>query len=264
MPSMVAMLQHNGRELWLDGPHYIHSLAALHGRLSPTTYFEIGTLHGETLKLARCASVAVDPHFQLTVDVEADKPFCRLFEESSDDFFARHDLTDVLGARVDLAFLDGLHQFSFLLRDFINTERHCHSEATIVMHDCLPRDAAMTGGAERTSGAHKYRAYWTGDVWKIVPVLRKYRPELCVTCLDSSPTGLVVCTGLEPASRTLSDAYDEIVAQWVDLSLEAYGLSRLFAEADVQSTQAWLNGMAPFRHPQPRWKRTVKRVLRRP
>jgi hypothetical protein len=261
---MTAMLDQKGREIWLDGPHYFHTLAALHGRLAPTTYFEIGTLHGETLKLARCASVAVDPQFQLTVDVEADKPFCRLFEETSDDFFAHHDLTDVLGARVDMAFLDGLHEFAFLLRDFINTERHCHSDATIVMHDCLPRDVAMTGDAARSSGAHKYRAYWTGDVWKIVPVLRKWRPDLRVTCLDSSPTGLVVCTGLAPSNRTLSEAYDEILAEWAQVSLASYGLNRLFAEAEVQSAEAWLSEMAPFRHSQPRWKRAVKRVLRRP
>jgi len=261
---MVAMLDQKGREIWLDGPHYFQTLAALHGRFAPTTYFEIGTLHGETLKLARCASVAVDPQFQLTVDVEADKPFCRLFEETSDAFFAHHDLTDVLGARVDLAFLDGLHAFDFLLRDFINTERHCHSDAMIVLHDCLPRDVAMTGDAARTAGAQKYRPYWTGDVWKIVPVLRKWRPDLRVACLDSSPTGLAICTGLEPASRILSDAYPEIVAEWAQLSLETYSLSRLFAEAEVQSAEAWLNEMAPFRHPQPRWKRAVKRVLRRP
>jgi hypothetical protein len=261
---MTAMLEQNGREIWLDGPHYFETLAALHARLAPATYFEIGTLHGETLRLARCASVAVDPQFQLTVDVEADKPFCRLFEETSDDFFAHRDLTDILGARVDLAFLDGLHEFPFLLRDFINTERHCHADATIVMHDCLPRDVAMTGGCERTSGSQKYRAYWTGDVWKIVPVLRKWRPDLRLTCLDSSPTGLVICTGLEPASRTLSEAYEEIVAEWVNASLADFGLDQLFEQAQVQSAEAWLSDMAPFRHPQPRWKRAVKRALRRP
>jgi hypothetical protein len=48
------------------------------------------------------------------------------------------------------------------------------------------------------------------------------------------------------------------------VSLETYGLGRLFEEAQVQSAEAWLSEMAPFRHPQPRWKRAVKRVLRRP
>jgi hypothetical protein len=261
---MAAILRQGGREIWLDGPHYFTTLAALHDRLKPATYFEIGALHGETLKLAHCATVAVDPNFQLSVDVEADKPFCRLFETTSDAFFAEHDLTEVMGARIDLAFLDGMHAFDFLLRDFINTERHCHAEAGIVLHDCLPRDVAMTGDPARTTGAAKYRPYWTGDVWKLLPILRRYRPALTLACLDSAPTGLLICTGLDPASRVLEQAYDAIVAEWAGVTLETYGLARLFEEAQVQSAEAWLNTLAPFVHPQPVWKRAVKRALGRP
>jgi hypothetical protein len=264
---MTAILERRGREIWLDGPHYFDTLAALHERLQPQTYFEIGTLHGETLRLASCGSVAVDPSFKLTCDVEAGKPFCRLFEQTSDAFFAEHDLTQVLGAGVDLAFLDGMHQFAFLLRDFINTERHCRPGATIVLHDCLPRDLFMTGdGGPRpdAADARKYKACWTGDVWKLVPILKALRPDLKIACLDAAPTGLVICTGLDPDSNLLAEAYDRIVAQWSVVDLQAYGLGRLFAEAEVQSAEVWLNALAPFRHPQPSWRRALKRVMRRP
>jgi len=263
---MTAILVRNGREIWLDGPHYFSTLTAIHERLEPQTYFEIGSLHGETLRLARCASVAVDPKFQLTCDVEAGKPFCRLFEQTSDDFFAQQDPTQVLGAPVDLAFLDGMHQFAFLLRDFINTERHCRPGSAIVLHDCLPRDLFMTGdgGARAEPDARKYQDYWTGDVWKLVPILRALRPDLTVTCLDAAPTGLVVCTNLDPNSAVLAEAYGRIVAEWTVVDIKAYGLHRLFAEAKVQSAAAWLNAMAPFAHPQPGWKRVIKRALGRP
>lgn len=264
---MTALMDRKGLEIWLDGPHYFDTLAALHERLAPRTYFEIGTLHGETLRLARCGSAAVDPAFQLTCDVEAGKPFCRLFEQTSDAFFAEHDLTAVLGAKVDLAFLDGMHQFAFLLRDFINTERHCRADSTIVLHDCLPRDLFMTGdGAPRSNepGARRYKDCWTGDVWKLVPILKAVRPDLKLVCLDAAPTGLVVCTGLDPQSTVLAEAYDRIIAEWSAVDVSAYGLGRLFAEAQVQSAQAWLNAMAPFHHPLPAWKRTLKRALRRP
>ena len=44
---------------------------------------------------------------------------------TSDDFFASHDLAQVLGGRpVDLAYIDGMHQFEFALRDFMNLERY--------------------------------------------------------------------------------------------------------------------------------------------
>ena len=262
---MAAVLQRGGREIWLDGPHYVEVLRALHARLKPARYFEIGTLHGQTLALATCASVAVDPAFQLTVDVQAGKPSCRLFEETSDDFFARQDLTGLLGGPVELAFLDGLHAFAFLLRDFINTERHCRPGSAILLHDCLPREAAMTGGPERTDpGLPRYRGYWAGDVWKMVPLLRRLRPEMSVTCLDAPPTGLVVCTGLDPASRVLADGYEAILAEWAQVKLADYGLARLLAEAGARSAAAWLHETAPFRHPQPAWKRAAKRAFGRP
>ena len=262
---MAAFLQRGGREIWLDGPQYPDVLRALHARLKPASYFEIGTLHGQTLALARCASIAVDPAFQLTCDVHAGKPSCRLFEQASDDFFATHDLTALLGAPVDLAFLDGMHAFAFLLRDFINTERACAPGSTIVLHDCLPREAAMTGGAERPEhGLARYRGYWTGDVWKMVPLLRALRPELKLTCLDAPPTGLVACTGLDPQSRVLSDAYDRVLAEWKPVRLQDYGMARLLEDADPRPADAWLDAMSPFHHPQPAWKRAVKRALGRP
>ncbi len=262
---MAAFLQRGGREIWLDGPQYPDVLRALHARLKPASYFEIGTLHGQTLALARCASVAVDPAFQLTCDVHAGKPSCRLFEQASDDFFATHDLTALLGAPVDLAFLDGMHAFAFLLRDFINTERACRPGSTIVLHDCLPREAAMTGGPERQDpGLARYGGYWTGDVWKMVPLLLRLRPEMSVTCLDAPPTGLVVCTGLDPDNRVLSDDHAAILGEWEAVDLADYGLARLHADAQPRSAAAWLDAMARFNHPQPAWKRAVKRALGRP
>ena len=261
---MAAVLQRGGREIWLDGPHYVDVLRALHARLQPATYFEIGTLHGQTLALAQCASVAVDPAFQITEDVHAGKPSCQLFEQTSDDFFARHDLNWLLAGPVELAFLDGMHAFAHLLRDFINTERCCRPGSTIVMHDCLPREVQMTGRPDRRDGAGRYRGYWTGDVWKMVPLLRALRPEISLTCLDAPPTGLVACTGLDPESKVLPDAYDRILADWESLDLADYGLSRLHAQADPQSAAAWLDAMAPFQNPQPAWKRAVKRALGRP
>ena len=98
----------------------------------------------------------------------------------------------------------------------------------------------------------------------MVPVLRALRPEISLTCLDAPPTGLVVCTGLDPASRVLPNAYDATLAKWAAVDIYDYGLPRLHAEADPRSAAAWLDAKAPFSHPQPAWKRAVKRAFRRP
>ena len=95
---------------------------------------------------------------------------------TSDKFFADVDLQAVLRNRIDVAFLDGMHNFEYLLRDFINVERFCHQKSLILMHDCLP---TVPGIAARDRPANELSA-WSGDVWKLLPILRKYRPNVLV------------------------------------------------------------------------------------
>jgi hypothetical protein len=196
------------------GPMYRHYLARLHRELRPGNYLEVGTLNGDTLAIAQCASIAVDPWFRLTMDVVGKKPVCLLYQQRSDDFFRTRDPSAIFGSPVDLAFLDGMHLAEFLLRDFINTERHCLPGSVIVLHDCLPPGYLMTVrdvNDPRRKLSPKYPNYWTGDVWQVVPVLRRFRPDLSIAVTDCPPTGLVVITGLDPASEVLAKAYDEIV-----------------------------------------------------
>ncbi len=65
-------------------------------------------------------------------------------------FFARHDLGGLLGKPISMAFLDGMHHFEYLLRDFINTEKHCSSNSVILLHDCLPTDRHVARRESRT------------------------------------------------------------------------------------------------------------------
>ena len=89
----------------LSGEFYIATLQSLHDMLQPTTYFEIGTLRGHSLAVARCASLAVDPGFhlipELLVDIFA-KPHLHFYQMASDNFFARHDPSSILGGPIDL------------------------------------------------------------------------------------------------------------------------------------------------------------------
>ncbi len=208
------MLEQYNHFTSIIGLNYGHFLRTLHERLTPRTYLEIGVRTGATFKLADCAAIAIDPEFMLKGDVTGKKPLCLQFQETSDAFFAHRDPTALLGAPLDMAFLDGMHLFEFLLRDFINTERHAHRNAVIVLHDCLPAHIGMSR-RERSAARSPfpYNGWWTGDVWKIVPVLRQYRPDLSVEILDCWPTGLVLVTNLDPTSTTLSDAYTDIVAR---------------------------------------------------
>src|SRR4051794_33902788 len=109
----------------LSGEPYIKVLRRFHEELKPRSYFEVGTLFGDSLAFVTCPSIAVDPGFQLRTSAIGSKTICAFFQMVSDRFFEQHDPKSILGRPIDIAFLDGMHRSEFLLRDFANTERHC-------------------------------------------------------------------------------------------------------------------------------------------
>jgi hypothetical protein len=222
---------------------YTEVLDRLHKFLMPKTYLEIGTLSGTTLKLARCASIAVDPSFSmLEKDMLAGKPSCQFFQMKSDEFFARYSPSVLLGRPVDIAFLDGMHYAEFLLRDFINMERHVTRNSLVILHDCLP------GAIEMTTRHIEQGAAWTGDVWKVVPILKKYRPDLRIHAMDAPPTGLVICTNLNPDSRILEDRYFAILDELPALDLGKIGIAGLRQLIGVTGTDAVAGYESVTRH----------------
>ena len=101
-----------------------------------------------------------------------------------------------------------MHLFEFVLRDFINTEKYADWSSVIVFDDQLPRNVDEAA-RNRHTGA------WTGDVYKIIPVLQRYRPDLRIAVMDTQPTGVMVVLGLDPTSTVLADKYDEIMETYL-------------------------------------------------
>ncbi len=194
----------------LHSRDYYRVLGRLHAALRPETYLEIGVSKGDSLALAvGCAvAVGIDPEPMLKAPLAAN---ARVFETTSDDFFATHDVRAELGGRdLDMAFVDGLHFFEAAVRDFANVERSSTSRTVVILHDCLPIDE-VTASRDRTT------SLWTGDVWKTALVLLRYRPDLHLTVIDVPPSGLVVVEGLDPSSRVLDEHAENIEAEFVDL-----------------------------------------------
>lgn len=182
---------------------YLDVLTAVHATLAPRSYLEIGIRRGDSLALARCPAIAIDPcphpDFQPGADV-------RLFRMSSDDFFeleADRALTDP----VDLAFIDGMHLFEYALRDFMQIERRCSPTSVIVIDDVFPNSIEQARRERCTR-------YWTGDVWKLMQCLRDYRQDLVLVPVDTHPTGLLLVLGVNPDSRQLTELYNPIVARF--------------------------------------------------
>ncbi len=230
----------------LQGEHYLSVLQRLHATLQPKTYLEVGVSQGHSLALARCSSVAVDPAFQITPEhlhAVISKPSMHFFKMTSDDFFADHSPQRILGRPVDVAFLDGMHRCEFLLRDFANVERHCKKNSVVALHDCLPVEPGIAHRTRTEPGnvIQQHRAtWWAGDVWRTSLLLRRRRPDLSLTVLDSNPTGLVLITNLDPASTVLQDQYSALVQEMLSFDLAQIGLQSLFAEMNVESSETLL------------------------
>ena len=217
--------------------HYLDFLAGLHRRLAPRTYFEIGINTGHSLALSRCPSIGVDPAFNVGVEIVAP---ARLYRRTSDDYFAAltaRDLRPFARFPIDLAYVDGLHLFEYALRDFIGLERYAAPTSVIAVDDVLPRDAEEAA-RDRTEWP------WTGDVFRIIDVLRAYRPDLDLVLADTDPTGTLLVTGLDPSSTVLSQALEEIVRITVvpdpqEVPAEVIGRVGALSAADVLALPLW-------------------------
>jgi len=202
---------------------YLDVLRQIHQDLSPSLYLEIGVRNGDSLGLADCRAIAIDPLPQLPLPLSDD---VRVVATTSDRFFAA-DATAMLRQEIDLAFIDGMHLFEFALRDFMNIERHASGGGVIVFDDIFPNHP-MQAERERRSRA------WTGDVWKIVPCLREYRPELVLLPIDASPAGLLLVAGLNPQDVQLRSQYNPIVRRFV-LDGASSPPAAIFERADALS-----------------------------
>lgn len=193
---------------------YLDLLGRIHEEVRPRTYLEIGMHVGHSLALLspETLGIGVDPLPAIRKPINTTT---KLFFETSDSFFARHDVAAELGGRaVDVAFIDGMHLFEYALRDFANVERWCGPDSVVLVHDCYPPDEASAARVRSTR-------LWTGDTWKLVPCLKAARPDLDVATVMVGPSGLAFIRNLDPASTSLFDRYDELVAEFGGMEYSA-------------------------------------------
>jgi hypothetical protein len=213
------------------GLQYLRFLKRFAEVSEPESYLEIGTRDGSSLAaFAGCDAICVDPIMRpKPAALDRSRTFC--FQMTSDRFFAEVDVRAIFPRGVDVAFLDGMHRFEYLLRDLINTERFCHRRSTVFVHDCFPARESIT---VRVSEG----AAWAGDAWKLVPILLELRGDLVLRRLDCPPTGLLMIQNLDPGSRALQRGYHAAVAEYASAAVGEYGLERLWAEVDAVDSRA--------------------------
>lgn len=194
----------------------LHELMdVLHRMLEPRTYIEVGVFKGDSLKLANCPAVGIDPAPQVSQPLPST---AQVIEATGDDFFAQprpleRVFNDGAPRRSDgerfaeLALIDGMHHAEFALRDFINVERNSAPWSVIVFDDILPENHEQALRARATEA-------WAGDIFRVEQILKKYRPDLVSMRVDIY-TGALLVFAPHHLSRRLTNDYDRIVAETV-------------------------------------------------
>lgn len=165
-------------------------------RLNAVLYLEIGVRDGATFRGVRCRrKIAVDP--VRTEKMQLTWPGEGFFEETSDDFFSNSVGDALAGESIDVALVDGLHEFEQVIRDVMNCAHWMRPDGVIVLDDCNP-SSAERGQPVPTGGP------WNGDVWKAVALIRRTQPQWqCVTFDTDQGIGLI--WGFESGAAAISE-----------------------------------------------------------
>jgi hypothetical protein len=220
------------------GPNYYEVLRWLHEELKPPSYLEIGVFRGRSLSLAMPPTIAlgidpcpkVDHHWQTQTQV---------VPMTSSEFFSGHSLAEFFRADCfSLALVDGLHQFEHAIDDIFNLEVYAQPDSVIAVHDTIPLD-------ERTAARTPRTEFYTGDVWKVVPFLKQFRPDLEIVTVRTGPSGLTLIRRLS-TSRKKQQADIKALARFRGLPWEYYKQHRHeFLETipnERDAVAGWLSG----------------------
>jgi len=169
--------------------HY-QILKLIHNCFNPKTYLEIGVQQGRSINLTNIKTLAIGIDPFKDDDIVFNKNI-KMFHIESDDFFKNYDVCKKFeNKKIDVALIDGMHLFDFVLRDKISSERI------------------------NSNGA------WTGDVYKIIPILKKYRPDLKIYNISIPPIGVCLVYNLNPDSDILEKNYDNIYQEYINMTYD--------------------------------------------
>lgn len=205
----------------LEASGLINDIAKTIGACS---YLEIGVEHGFTFNRVKVfQKTAVDPSFRF--DHQKNLRAGLTFHEiTSDIFFQRAAKRENQNLRFDLVFIDGLHVFEQVLRDFINSVNLMSPGGVIVIDDTVPIDeySALPSQEDcyrlRTASGKHNDGSWHGDVYKLIHILSKNEKHkiriATVTDLNNPKTVVWMEDGdwssFEIESSSVDKTFDEL------------------------------------------------------
>lgn len=157
------------------------------------SYLEIGTQFGLTLEAIKIdKKTGVDPNPRHSLKKIPKN--ISIYKGTSNDFF----ITLSKNKLYDLIFIDGLHTFQQVYRDFINAVNHLSLNGLIVIDDVIPVDAYSASCdqewaiTQRNQTNNNSKA-WQGDVFKMIQMINVEMPdfELDTVIYPDNPKSII-------------------------------------------------------------------------
>jgi len=129
-------------------------------------YLEIGCHNNNVFDQIEIEKIGVDPISGGNYRATSDK----FFKENLKKF--------------DCIFIDGLHEYSQVKRDILNSIEILNKDGIIILHDCLPSNISH-------QRVPRTRYNWNGDVWKAIVEARTWEHVDTYTVLSDQGLGLI-------------------------------------------------------------------------
>ncbi len=154
-------------------------------------YLEIGVFNGHIFfRVKSTFKIAVDPEFRFDLLRKTGKLFLnpynlfnKYFKKTSDSFFTENAPGLLADRKLEIALIDGMHEYTYALRDVENSLNYLSDHGVIVLHDCNPQVKDDSVSFEEWK-ERKFANTWNGDVWRTLLHLRSLRDDINVFTLD--------------------------------------------------------------------------------
>lgn len=187
-------------------------IPVLNGSRKELNYLEIGVRGGTTIEdITASSKVGVEPHPLFRTEKLPRNT--DIFIGFSDQYFGSPDNTN-LG--FDVIFIDGLHTFDQVYRDFLNSTKLLNPGGIIVLDDTVPFDYFASINSYQESLRLRKLAgvrgsHWSGDVWRLVWAIERFHKVWDFrTVIDGGPPQTILWRQSHYASESVADLSPEI------------------------------------------------------
>jgi len=147
------------------------------------------------------------------------------------------------GIEFDVVFIDGLHEFEQVTRDFFASLHLLKKSGVIVLDDVWPRDSSsatptLTEHISRTQAGEIKLPGWHGDVWKLVALISSQFASLTVEIVGGIGNAVgVIRFSDDGIGEDFSLPDNQVLARFKRMDIEQFQALYTAEKKDLENDQ---------------------------